>query len=116
MIENIIWFPLLVYNMHFLGYIYMCTDTLYFMWTIYKTGHYNIQYYIIYLAENDLWMRLKNILYHICFDNREILPGDDDDDDVDDDDDDDDDNGTGICQHEICNLQMMKLLKYSENK
>ena len=34
MIENTIWFPLSVYNMHSLGYIYMCTDTLYFMWTI----------------------------------------------------------------------------------
>ena len=59
----------------------MCTDTLYFMWTIYKTGHYNIQYYVIYLAENDLWIRLQNILYHICSDNRDSLPGGDDDDD-----------------------------------
>ena len=53
MIENIIWFPLSVYNMNFLGYIYMCTDTLYFMWTIYKTGHSNIQYDVIYIPEND---------------------------------------------------------------
>ena len=53
MIENIIWFPLSVYNMHSLGYIYMCTDKLYFMWTICKTGHCNIQYYVIYIAEND---------------------------------------------------------------
>ena len=53
MIENIIWSPLSVYNMHSLGYIYMCTYTLYFMWTIYKTGHCNIQYYVIYIAEND---------------------------------------------------------------
>ena len=58
----------------------MCTDTLYFMWTIYKTGHYNIQYYVIYLLKNDLWIRLQNILYHICFDNRDSLPGDNDDD------------------------------------
>ena len=39
MIQNTIGFPWSVYNMHFLGYIYMCTDTLYFMWTIYKAGH-----------------------------------------------------------------------------
>ena len=37
----------------------MCRDTLYFMWTIYKTGHCNIQY----------------ILYHVCCDNRDSLPG-----------------------------------------
>ena len=53
MIQNIIWFPWSVYNMNFLGYIYMCTDTLYFMWTIYKTGHYNIPYDVIYIGEND---------------------------------------------------------------
>ena len=53
------------------------------MWTIYKTGHHNIQYYAICLAENDSWIRLQNILYHICFDNRDSLPGDDDDDDDD---------------------------------
>ena len=65
----------------------MCTDTQYFMRTIYKTGHYNIQYYVIYIAINDSWMGLNNILYHICFDNRDSLPGDDDAD--------DDDNDTG---------------------
>ena len=27
-----------------------------------------------------MWMRLKNIWYYICFDNRDSLPGDDDDD------------------------------------
>ena len=58
----------------------MFTHTSYFMWTIYKTGHYNIQYYVIYLLENDMWIRLQNILYHICFDNRDSLPGDDNDD------------------------------------
>ena len=81
MIQNIIWFPWSVYNMHFLGYIYMCTDTLYFMCTIYKTGHYNIPYEVIYKAENDEWIRLQNILYHVCCNNRESLPGGDDDDD-----------------------------------
>ena len=33
-----------------------------------------------------MWMRLKNIWYDICFDNRDSLPGGDDDDDDDDDD------------------------------
>ena len=77
----------------------MCTDTLYFMWTIYKTGHYNIQYYVIYLLENDLWIRLQIILYHICFDNRDSLPDDDDDDD----DGDDNDNDTGDVS--TCGMQ-----------
>ena len=27
-------------------------------------------------------IRLQNILYHVCFDNTDSLPGDDDDDDV----------------------------------
>ena len=86
MIENIIWFPLSVYNMHSLGYIYMCTDTLYYMWTLYMTGHCNIQYYVIYIAENDYWIRLQNILYNVCFKIRDSLPDDDDDDDDDKDD------------------------------
>ena len=73
----------------------MCTDTLYFMWTIYKTQCYDIQYYVIYLAENDSWIRLQNILYDICFDNRDSLPGDDDDD--------DDDNDTGDIS--TCHMQ-----------
>ena len=51
-----------------------------------------------------LWMRLKNIWYYICFDNRDSLPGDDDDD--------DDDTGDMLT----CDLQMMKLLKYSDDK
>ena len=42
-------------------------------------------------------MRLKNILYHICFDNRDSLPGGGDDDD------DDDDNDTGDMS--TCNMQ-----------
>ena len=78
----------------------MCTDTLYFMWTIYKTGYCNIQYYVIYLAEHDLWIRLQNILYHICFDNRVSLPGGGDNND---DDDDDDDNDTGDIS--TCDMQ-----------
>ena len=41
-------------------------------------------------------MRLKNILYHICFDNRDSLPGDDDADD-------DDDNETGDMS--TCDMQ-----------
>ena len=53
------------------------------MWTIYKTGHCNIQYYVIYLAENDSWIKIQNILYHICFANTDSLPGVDDDDDND---------------------------------
>ena len=79
MIENIIQFPLSVYNMHSFGYIYLCTDILYFMWTLYKTGHCNIQYYAIYIAENDYWIRLQSILYNVCF-KIDSLPGDDDDD------------------------------------
>ena len=38
--------------MHFLWYISMCTDTQCFMWIIYKTGHYNMPYDVIYVAEN----------------------------------------------------------------
>ena len=38
--------------MHLLWYISMCTDTQCFMWTIYKTGHYNMPYDVIYVAEN----------------------------------------------------------------
>ena len=51
-------------------------------------------------------MRLQNILYHVCCNNRESLPDDDDDDDGDDDDD------KVIFQYVICKLQIMKLLKY----
>ena len=42
---------------------------------------WTLQYpiFVIYIAVNDLWMRLKNILYHICFYNKDSLPGDDDD-------------------------------------
>ena len=62
------------------------------MWTIYKTGHYNIQYYVINLAENNLWIRLKNIfiIFALTVDS---LPGGGGG--GDDDDDDDDDNDTG---------------------
>ena len=70
--------------MHSLGYIYMYTDTLYFMLTIYKTGDWNIQFYVTYIVDNDSWITLQNILYHVCFDNTDSLPGDDDDDDDDD--------------------------------
>ena len=45
--------------------------------------------------------KTKNILYHVCCNNRESLPGDDDDDDGDDDDDDD------AGDMSICNIQSM---------
>ena len=47
-------------------------------------------YDVIYVAAEWLVIRLRNILYHVCCNNRERLPGKDDDEDDDDDDDDDD--------------------------
>ena len=46
-------------------------------------------------------IRLQNILYNVCFDNTDSLPGDDDDDD-----------DTGDISTFDVKLHMMKLLKY----
>ena len=156
MVENIKWFLWSVYNMHFLGYISMCTDTLCFVWTITRLDT-TICHIMSYIYRQE-WLvnKTKYILYHVCCNSRESLPGDDDDD--------DDDNDTSdmsicniqatddevaeifrkhisqlhhiicggrvylvmmmmmmmimipvICQYAIYKLQMMKLLKYSEN-
>ena len=59
--------------------------------------------------------KTKNILYHVCFDNRDSLPGGDDDDDDDDDNNNDDTGDISTCDveatcdevAEICRKQVI---------
>ena len=54
--------------------------------------------------------KTKNILYHVCFDNTDSLPGDDDSDD-DDDDDDDDTGDISTCDVEATHDEVAEICR-----